>query len=100
MKTISIIGGTISGNRGAEAMLSTVIGRTRENYPSAVFNVFSYYPADDRKVCIDKHISIYSATPVYLVFVLFPFACLLGLLKLIHLGSSQADLSKNGASAE
>jgi colanic acid/amylovoran biosynthesis protein len=85
MKSISIIGATISGNRGAEAMLSTVIGHIREDYPDTVFNVFSYYPADDRSVCIDNKISIYSATPVSLVLAIVPFACLLELLKVIRL---------------
>lgn len=85
MKRISIIGATISGNRGAESMLSTVIGRIRENEPDTAFNVFSYYPDDDKKLCNKQNISIYSATPAYLVFVLFPFSCLLGLFKMIRL---------------
>ena len=85
MKRISIIGATISGNRGAEAMLSTVIGRIRENKPDAAFNVFSYYPDDDKKLCDKQNIAIYSATPAYLVFVIFPFSCLLGLFNIIRL---------------
>lgn len=83
---ISIIGATISGNRGAEAMLSTVIGRIREGEPGAVFNVFSYYPDDDRKLCQDQNVRIFSATPLSLVFSLFPLCFILGFLKLIRLG--------------
>ena len=47
---ISIIGGTIWGNRGAESMLVTVIGQLRASFPNARFNVFSYYPAKDREL--------------------------------------------------
>ncbi|MCU7873285.1 MAG: polysaccharide pyruvyl transferase family protein [Candidatus Thiodiazotropha sp. (ex Lucinoma borealis)] len=81
MKTISIIAATISGNRGAEAMLTTTIGRIRDHYPDARFNVFSYYPDRDRKLVSDPLINIYSATPLYLVSVLFPFSILLSLIK-------------------
>lgn len=85
MKKISIIGATISGNRGAECMLSTVIGRVRENDPDVLINVYSYYPEDDRRLCRDKKIKIFSTTPIYLAFVVFPSAIMLGLLKLARL---------------
>ena len=42
----SLIAATVSGNRGAEAMLETSIGRIRERFPDARFSVFSYYPDD------------------------------------------------------
>lgn len=86
MKKIAVIGATISGNRGAESMLSTVVGRIHEKFSGAVFNVYSYYPDDDKKICSHGSVNIYSATPVYLVFVMFPFACLLVLLKAARLG--------------
>ncbi|MBW2620703.1 MAG: polysaccharide pyruvyl transferase family protein [Deltaproteobacteria bacterium] len=85
MKKVSIIGATISGNRGAESMLSTEIGRIREHEPDVAFNVFSYYPGEDRKLCTMPNIAIYSAAPAYLVLVIFPFACLLGLFKIMGL---------------
>ncbi|MCU7814762.1 MAG: polysaccharide pyruvyl transferase family protein [Candidatus Thiodiazotropha sp. (ex Rostrolucina anterorostrata)] len=81
MKTISIIAATLSGNRGAEAMLTTTIGRIRDRYPEARFNVFSYYPGKDMELLNDPMINIYSATPLYLVSVLFPFSILLSLIK-------------------
>ena len=74
MKKISIIGATIIGNRGAEAMLSATIGRIKDRYPNAHFYVYSYYPADDFEVIEQSNVSIHSATPIYLVTVLFPFA--------------------------
>ncbi len=86
MNQVSIIGATISGNRGAEAMLSTVMGRILEENPDARFNVYSYYPKEDQSLCGHKNIRIFSATPACLVFVLFPFALLLGALKFVRLG--------------
>lgn len=85
MKIISIIGATISGNRGAEAMLTTVIGRFREMYPDAVFNIFSYYPDEDRKLCGDPQINVFSATPLYLLLILFPLSTLYRLLKTLRI---------------
>jgi colanic acid/amylovoran biosynthesis protein len=71
MKTqpiIAIIGGTIWGNRGAEAMLVTTIGRIRQDFPDAEFNVFSYYPHQDRDLITDPRVHILDATPRSLVF--------------------------------
>ena len=64
--TISIIGGTIWGNRGAESMLVTTIGKLRKYYPEANFNVFSYYPVKDRELVKDEHITILSGKPLSL----------------------------------
>jgi len=63
---ISIIGGTIWGNRGAESMLVTVIGQFRASFPDASFNVFSYYPAKDRELVQDNGITILSSKPLSL----------------------------------
>jgi len=63
---ISIIGGTIWGNRGAEAMLVTTIGKLREPFPDARFNVFSYYPSKDRELVADAAVTILSAKPILL----------------------------------
>lgn len=77
----SIIGGTLYGNRGAELMLSVAIGRLRDRFPEACCNIFSYMPKDDRCECLDNNISIYSATPLSLVTLLFPAAALFGLFR-------------------
>ena len=65
--TVSIIGGTIWGNRGAESMLTTVIGMVREDYPQARFNIFSYYPKTDRALIEDEAITVLSGKPASLV---------------------------------
>lgn len=65
--TISIIGGTVWGNRGAEAMLVTTVGRLRESFPDAKFHIFSYYPVKDRELVRDEKIQILSGKPISLV---------------------------------
>ncbi|MCG7929620.1 MAG: polysaccharide pyruvyl transferase family protein [Candidatus Thiodiazotropha lotti] len=82
MKSVSIIAATISGNRGAEAMLTTTIGEIRQRYPDCRFNVFSYYPQQDRALNRDDKVAVYSATPLVIVTLLFPFSILFALFKL------------------
>lgn len=88
----SIIAATIYGNRGAEAMLETVIGRIREEHPDAKFHVFSYYPDDDKRLLNSQNIYLHSSTPKALVFVLFPLSILFGFLRLI-IGSKAYSLA-------
>lgn len=80
----SIIAATLSGNRGAEAMLETVIGRLRSESPDLRFHVFSYYPdADRRLLADDPKIAIRNSTPLALAGWLFPWAAVFGLLRLV-----------------
>ena len=60
---VAIVGATLTGNRGAEAMLVTTIGRVREFAPDVRFVVMSYYPGRDRKLCKDLDVEVVSATP-------------------------------------
>jgi polysaccharide pyruvyl transferase WcaK-like protein len=78
---ISITGGTICGNRGAESMLTTTIGVIRKDFPNAKFYVFSYYPKKDRSLCLDEGITILSGKPVALVTRHFLAALLAALVK-------------------
>lgn len=82
----SVIGATLTGNRGAEAMLSTTIGKLREKYPEARFVVHSYFPERDRELCKDLDVDIVSATPAALVFQHFPVAVVDRFLRMINLG--------------
>ena len=81
--SFSVIAGTLYGNRGAELMLSVAVGRLRDSYPDARFNIFSYMATDDRRECTDKTLAIYSASPLALVALLFPGALLFGALRKI-----------------
>lgn len=85
MKKISLIGVSIIGNRGAEAMLTTVIGRLREHYGDAVFNVYSIYPKTDRKLVDDPNIRIFSSKPLFLLFLMFPLSLILGFFLLLRM---------------
>ena len=82
---VGIIGATLWGNRGAEAMICTTIGKINESFPNAKFIVFSYFPKIDR-VLINKtqsNVIIADATPLALVIKHFPFAAFDCLLRLI-----------------
>lgn len=91
-KRFAIIGPTVGGNRGAEAMLETTVGRLRERYPNACFEVYSYMPATDRRLVTDPAVTVRSATPAHLVLVLFPFTLLLGLARALRLGRAVARI--------
>ena len=95
MKTVSIIAATISGNRGAEAMLTTSIGRIRDKYPDCRFNVYSYYPDDDRVLINDPSITVFSTTPAYLVCILFPMSLLLSVIKLTRIKALQFAIPRS-----
>lgn len=82
--TVGIIGGTIWGNRGAEAMLVTATGQIRDRFPGAHIIVFSYVPAQDRALIRDETIHVAGARPLDLVLRHFPFALLCWLLGLIR----------------
>ncbi len=64
---VSIVGGTVWGNRGAESMLVTTIGRIRETHPEALFNVLSYYARKDRELIQDQAISVLSSKPLSMI---------------------------------
>lgn len=84
-KTIAIIGGTIWGNRGAESMLVTTIGKIRERLADAKFVMFSYYPDKDRELITDKSIQILGCQPFSLVTSHFLGALCAAFLKMIGL---------------
>jgi colanic acid/amylovoran biosynthesis protein len=73
---VSVIGGTLTGNRGAEAMVCTLVQAIRARCPDSEFHIFSYYPREDRLVLSDSGVEIHSSTPAALVFLHFPFSFL------------------------
>ena len=79
---VSIVGGTIWGNRGAESMLTTTIGLIRRDFPQAKFFVFSYLPKKDRELVSDENITILSGKPASLVLRHFPSALIAAFLKI------------------
>ena len=86
MKEISIIAATFYGNRGAEAMLSTTIAAIKTGYEGSIkFNVFSYYPSQDKKLVSNTNVVVYSSKPAYLTLILLPCAFLYRFLIMIKL---------------
>ena len=91
---VSIIGGTIWGNRGAESMLVTVIGKLREIDPETRFNVFSYYPTRDRELVSDELVTILSGKPVSLISRHFIGALVVAVLKKLGIKAPRGDFFK------
>ncbi|MEM7434320.1 MAG: Coenzyme F420 hydrogenase/dehydrogenase, beta subunit C-terminal domain [Myxococcota bacterium] len=71
---ISLIGATLAGNRGAEAMLTTTVGRIRDTMPDSRFVIHSYFPKEDRAICNDLGVEVVDAGPKALVLLYFPFS--------------------------
>ena len=84
---VGIIGATLWGNRGAEAMICTTIGKIKKSFPDAEFTIFSYFPKIDRELIrkTQPNLIIADATPVALVLKHFPFAVFDRLLRFIGL---------------
>ncbi len=92
MKRFALIAGTVAGNRGAEAMLETSVGRLRDREPDAKFVVYSYLPESDRVLITDPGIVVHSCTPAQLVLVLFPLSLLLAALGVLGLRRAAARI--------
>lgn len=85
MNTYAVIGGTLWGNRGAEAMVVTTIGRVRDRDPDARFIVMSYMAERDRELVTDPAVAVLDAGPKVSVLVHLPFAMLCWLLSLLRI---------------
>jgi len=82
-KTIAITGGSISGNKGAEAMTTTVIRCLRKEFPDAEFILFTPYKKADIAL-LDKHeaVTLADSSPMALVVKHLPLTLLEWLFKL------------------
>ena len=76
MNVYGIIGGTLWGNRGAEAMVTATIGRVRDRDPEARFLLLSYQSKRDRHLLRAGHVAVLDAGPERAAFVHLPFAML------------------------
>jgi len=75
-----IIGATLIGNRGAEAMVSATVTLLRKRHKGIRFTLFSYFPKIDKKVAPDQILDIRSGSPYYLLFYIFPLSMIFALL--------------------
>ena len=84
-KQYAIMGGSVWGNRGAEAMLMTVIAEIRKFDPKAIFNVYSIYPEKDRVLVQDENILFLSGKALTVAITHFLWALLANLFHLIRI---------------
>ncbi len=91
---VAVIGATVWGNRGAEAMLCSTIGQVRRRWPDATFWVYSYYPAEDRARIVDEKVQVLDGRPFALVAKHLPFALLGFLFRLVGLDLPDPFLSR------
>ncbi len=74
LKTVSLIGATITGNRGAEGMLRAAVQNIPKYAQNTQFSLLSLYPKDDIKENSDANLSIVPCPPVHLLFCAVPVA--------------------------
>jgi polysaccharide pyruvyl transferase WcaK-like protein len=67
MPEIAVIGATLSGNKGAAAMLLSGVENVARLVPGARFDVLSIYPEEDRAANRDSRIEIVSGRPLALL---------------------------------
>ena len=79
----AVMGGSVWGNRGAEAMLMTVIAEIRKVESETIFNVYTIYPQKDKSLVQDPRIRFLSGEPFSVALVHFPFALLAAAFRLI-----------------
>ena len=65
--SIAIIGGSVWGNRGAEAMLVTTIGTILSGFPGTSFVVFTPYPQKDQSLVHGNNILFFDSRPKALI---------------------------------
>ncbi len=70
----TIIGSSLSGNKGAASMLESSIQTLGEKYPGVEFVLLSVYPEEDRRLNNYSNLTILSASPLNLGLVVFPLA--------------------------
>lgn len=79
-----VIGGSVWGNRGAEAMVATCVGHLLRSWPEAQVHVFSYLPRQDARLVEIPSVDIADGRPLALVLRLLPFALLCRVAQLAH----------------
>jgi coenzyme F420-reducing hydrogenase beta subunit/polysaccharide pyruvyl transferase WcaK-like protein len=84
-RRFAIIGGTLSGNKGAQAMLSAAVHHLSRLAPGSRFSALTVYPKEDRELNTDPRVEIVACKPLQLMFPIIPFCWLYRLLGKAHL---------------
>jgi len=83
---IAIVGGALSANKGAAAMVETVIARMPQQVGQCEFALLTTYPeADSPKVPTGASVKVVGLQPLRLALVEFPVAVLVRIARLLHL---------------
>jgi colanic acid/amylovoran biosynthesis protein len=94
-KKFIITAGTLTGNRGSEAMVTTCIQQIKIFFPDSEIYIATYYPKDDLKEIKKpffkkfKNLFIYSITPCSLVFQCVPLALISKILPFLKNNSAK-----------
>lgn len=81
MNKISILATTFAGNKGAAAMLQSVVKNLDPNYS---YNLLSVYPEEDRQQNPYSNLRVVDCKPEKIIFIAFPLAILYFLLNWIQ----------------
>ena len=88
MKKVAIVGGSLNGNSGAEAMLVTTIARVRDNYGDCKFGIFTPYYKDDSMIWSPEdheNIELINYSPIQLALIIFPLSIVAAFFKFLRL---------------
>lgn len=78
---VTLIGATVTGNRGAESMLRAALQLIPKYCPRTKFALLTLYPQDDAKEGLDLNCDLIPCKPIHLVCMLFPLSLLAGALR-------------------
>lgn len=84
-RRVCIIGAALSANKGAAAMVETVVTRLPEYIGESHFTLLSTYPTDDATKNIHGNVSVVGLEPVRLAFVEIPIAVVAFIARKCHL---------------
>ena len=85
-RRVAIIGAALSANKGAAAMVETVVSRLPDTLGECRFDLLTTYPVDDAAhVPVGAPVQVTGLEPLRLALVEFPVACLVLVCRVLHL---------------
>mgnify|MGYP000924408833 CR=1 FL=1 len=97
MVEISIIGATISGNKGAESMFLSGLQGIKSLIPTAKINLFTYYLEADEQLNNHPNVTICDGTPLALGVIYPSLAIVLKIMQKLHLPTSFIERQRHFA---
>jgi colanic acid/amylovoran biosynthesis protein len=82
---VATLGGAFSGNKGSASMLFALLDNLPEMVGGCRFDVLTTYPGEDANEPRAGEVTLHSASPKLLAFVLFPLAVLAAIGRVVHL---------------